>query len=158
PVPMGAATPEVGEGPETGEGDGKVLHPDCVRTEPVAQGAGKAGNELVFDGRRTHEARVVGPGRGVDESGECAGEGESDGKSSEELPGAGEDDPGGEHDSERQEEMGLEGAKPERGSSVEGVAAMEAEKQDQAKEDEKRGLAHGDADDGGGEGESEPMN
>lgn len=157
PVPMSAAAPEVGEGPEAGEGDRKVLQPDCVRTDPMAQGSGEAGNELVFDGGRVHEARVIGPGRGVDEGGKRAGEGESDDESGEELPGAGENDPDGKHGSERQQQMGLEGAKPERGSGVEGVGAVEAEKKDQAEEREERGLAHGEADDGRGEGEAEPV-
>ena len=63
----------------------------------------------------------------------------------------------GEHGGEGKEEMRLEGAKPERGSSDEGVAAMEAEKQDQAQKGQERGLAHGEADDGRGEGEAEPV-
>ena len=46
------------------------------------------------------------------------------------------------------------GAKPERGSGQERVAAMEAEKQHETEEGEERGLAHGKADDGGGEAES----
>ena len=84
---MGATTPEVGERPEAGEGHGKVLQPDCVRMEPVAQNVGEAGNELVFDGGRAHEASVIGPGRGVNEVGERGGEGEGDSKSGEELVG-----------------------------------------------------------------------
>ena len=155
---MGAAAPEVGEGPEAGESDGKILQPDFVRAEPMAQGSGEAGNELVLDGRGAHEARVIGPGRRIDEGGECAGEREGDGESGEELPGARENDPGGEHDSERQQQMWREGAEPESGSGVEGVASMEAEKENQAEEGEKRGLAHRDADDGGGEGKPEPVN
>ena len=53
--------------------------------------------------------------------------------------------------------MRLEGAEPERSPSVKGVAAMEAEKQDQAQERQERSLAHGEADDGGGKGEAEPV-
>ena len=127
---MGTTTPEIEERPEAGESGGKVLQPDCVRMEPVAENVGEAGNELVFDGWRAHEAGVIGPSRGIDEGGESARESESDGESGEELPGAREDDPGGKHDSERQEEMWFEGAKPERGSGAEWMAAMEAEKQD----------------------------
>ena len=123
----------------------------------MAQGSSEAGNELVFDGWRAHEAGVIGPSRGIDEGGESARESESDGESGEELPGAREDDPGGKHDSERQEEMWFEGAKPERGSGVEGVVAMEAEKENEAEERQERCLAHGETDDGGGEGEPEPM-
>jgi len=157
PVPMIAASPEVCERPEAGEGDGKVLQPDCVRTEPMTQGSGEAGNELVFDGGRAHEVRVVAPGRWVNEGGNGACEGEGYGKSGEELPSACEKDPGGEHGCERQQQMGLKGAKPERGSGVERVTAMEAEKKDQAEKGKERGLTHCDADDGGGEGEAEPV-
>jgi hypothetical protein len=71
--------------------------------EPVAEDVGEAGNELVFDGGRAHQAGVIGPGRGVDEESDCAGEGEGDGESGEELVATGEDDPKGEHGGEGQE-------------------------------------------------------
>ena len=100
---------------------------------------------------------VIGPGRGVDEEGGGAGEGEGGGKSGEELVAARDDDPDGEHGGKGKEEMRLEGAEPERRTGVEGVAAMEAQKKDQSQEREERGLAHGEADDGGGEGEAEPV-
>jgi hypothetical protein len=138
---MSTATPEVDERPEAGEGHGKILQPDCVGIEPVAEDVGEAGNELVLDGGRAHEADVIGPGRGVDEEGDRAGAGEGDGKSGEELVGAREEDPECENSGEGQEEMWFEGAEPERGTGVEGVATMEAEKQDEAEEGEERGLA-----------------
>src|SRR5580658_3451248 len=109
---MSAATPEIDERPDTGEGGGKVLQPDCVGMEPVAEDVGEAGNELVLDGRRAHEARVVRPGRGVDEEGDCAGEGEGEGKSGEELIAAGKDDPETENSGEGKEKVRLEGAEP----------------------------------------------
>src|ERR1700722_5080765 len=154
---MGTATPEMDEGPDTGERGGKVLQPDRVGLEPVAEYVGEAGNELVLDGGRAHKAYVISPGRGVDEGGDGAGGGEGDEKSGEEPVAAGEDDPEGQNDGERQEKMGFKGAEPKRGAGQEGVAAMEAEKQDEAEEGEERGLAHGEADDGGSEAESEPV-
>src|SRR5580700_782235 len=90
---MGTATPEMDERPDAGESDGKVLQPDCVRLEPVAEDVGEAGNELVLDGGRAYQADVIGPGRGVDEVGDCGGGGEGDDESGEKLVGAGEDDP-----------------------------------------------------------------
>jgi len=154
---MSAATPEMDQRPEASEGGGEVLKPDYVGSKPVAEDVGEAGNELVLDGGRTHEVRVVAPGHVVDEGGDCAGGGEGNGESGEKLVTAREDDPKGENGCEGQKEVRLEGAEPERGSGQEGVAAMEAEKQNEAEEGEERGLAHGEADDGGGKAESEPV-
>ena len=56
PIPMGTAAPEVDERPEAAKGGGKVLRPGCVGTEPVAENVGEAGNEVVFDGGRAHQA------------------------------------------------------------------------------------------------------
>ena len=99
---MSAATPEVDESPEAGKGGGKVLQPDCVGTEPVAEDVGEAGNELVFDGGRAHQARVIRPGRGVDEEGESGGKTQGGGESGEELVAARNDNPEGEYCDEGQ--------------------------------------------------------
>jgi len=155
---VGASAPKVDERPEAGEGRRNVLQPDRVRADGVAESAGEAGDELVFDRWRAHEVDIVGPAGGVDEGGEDRGEGESGGESGDEGPGTVENDPGNKRGDEGQEKMRLEGAEPQRSAGVEGIAMVEAEKENQAEEREKRGLAHGETDDCGRECNSEPVN
>ncbi len=157
PIPPSAAAPEVNDGPRTAEGGRQSLEPDVARRQPVAEEGGKAGNEVIFDGRGAHHDEVIAPGARVDERDGETTDGECGNRAGKKLITARDHDPYGERGSKGEKQVRLEGAEPERRAGGERAAQMKAKEENQADESKKRCLTYGDADDAGSECKAKPM-